>query len=224
MQIGKKTWWIASAVCFALFLGLTASVLWLDVSPIGPLESEVGLSTLNGAVKDVVEQREGWYRLTEWLGYLAIASVAGFGLLGIWQLCLRGRFSAVDRDLYCVAGAYALVAVCYVFFEIAVVNYRPILMSGELEASFPSSHTMMVSVLMGVAAHQLYQRVPSTVAKWIFVILCSLISVVTTAGRLLSGVHWMTDILGGALLGATILFAYLGSVRAVLTNKTAEKQ
>ena len=215
MNIKKKTWWIAAAVCLLLFLGLTASVLWIDVAPVAITQSEIGLSTLNLAVRDAVGTSEIWYKITELLGYLAIASAAAFALVGAYQLALRKKFSAVDRDLYCAAGAYGAVAVCYVVFEVLVINYRPILVGGEIEASFPSSHTMLTVALMGVAIHQLSTRISSKILRMICVVFCSMIAAVTTAGRMLSGVHWITDIVGGVLLGSAIFFAYLGAVSSL---------
>ncbi len=218
----RKIWWWASIGCALLFLGLTAAVLWIDVAPVGPMGSEIGLSSINGAARDSIGQNYGWYEVTEWLGYVALAFAGCLGLLGVYQLIRGKSFLAVDRDLYCVAGAYALVAVFYILFEIMVVNYRPVLMEGELEASFPSSHTMLVICLAGIAAHQLYRRISPRVGQWISVIVWIAIAVGTTVGRMLSGVHWLTDIFGGALLGMAILFAYFGSVHAVLKTKTTE--
>ncbi|MBR2354474.1 MAG: phosphatase PAP2 family protein [Clostridia bacterium] len=204
-------YWVASAGCFLLFLALTAAVLWIDKAPIGPLGSEIGLSSLNGWARDAIGQNAFWYDLTEWLGYLALASAGGLALLGLWQLIRRKGLLKIDWDLYCAAGAYALVAAFYVFFEIAIVNYRPILMEGVLEASYPSSHTMLTVCLSGIAAHQLWKRLPSLTGKWISLILWGGVGIGTVVGRLLSGVHWLTDILGGALLGAAILLAYFGA-------------
>ena len=215
MNIKKKTWWIAAAVCFLLFLGLTASVLWIDVAPVATTQSEIGLSTLNLAVRDAVGTNETWYKITELLGYLSIASAAGIALIGAYQLALKKKFSAVDRDLYCAAGAYGAVAAFYVVFELVVINYRPILMGAEPEASFPSSHTMLTVALMGVAIHQLSTRISSQTLRVICAVFCSMIAAVTTAGRMLAGVHWITDIVGGVLLGLAIFFAYLGAVSSL---------
>lgn len=217
--------WLVSVglLLLFLFLCLLFAVLWIDVAPIGPMGAEIGLSHLNAWARDEIGIGDGWYALTEWLGYLALASACAFGILGIWQWICRKSLWKVDRDLFCVAGAYALVAVAYLFFELVIINYRPVLVDGAREASFPSSHTMLVIVLSGVAAHQLYTRIQGSAWRWIAVFLSGSVALVTVVGRLLSGVHWLTDILGGVLLGGAILFAYFGSVKAFNIKNHVEK-
>ena len=215
LQRGGGLCWLVSAILFALFLGITSAVLWVDVAPIGPLESSIGLSHLNAWARDGIGESAFCYELTEWLGYLAIASVGVIGALGLAQWIRRKSLWSLDRDLFCAAGAYVLFAVAYVFFEIVVINYRPVLEEGALAASFPSSHTMLVICLAGVAGHQFAMRAVSYVWRVLALTLSTTVILVTVVGRLLSGVHWLTDIVGGVLLGGAILFAYFGAVKVV---------
>ena len=215
LQRGGGLFWLVSAVLFVLFLGLIAAVLWIDVAPIGPLESEIGLSGLNAWARDGIGACEICYEISELLGYLSIATVGVIGVIGLVQWIRRKSLFALDHDLFCAAGAYVLFAALYVFFEIVVINYRPVLEEGALAASFPSSHTMLVICLAGIAGHQLATRVTLPVWRVLCVTLSSAVILVTVVGRLLSGVHWLTDILGGVLLGGAILFAYFGAVKAV---------
>ena len=96
----------------------------------------------------------------------------------------------------------------YVLFEVFVINYRPVLINGCLEASYPSSTTMLALCVMPTTLMQLNPRIKSqTLKRWVgFGITAFILFMVI--GRLLSGVHWFTDIIGGALLSAGLVMLY----------------
>lgn len=108
---------------------------------------------------------------------------------------------------------------CYLFFEQVVINYRPVLLGEELEASYPSSHTILVVCIMDTAAMQIC-RLFSDKKKLYLGMKCVsiLLIVVTVIGRLLSGVHWFTDIVGGLLLSGALIVLY----RAVIVYLEGE--
>lgn len=205
----KKQIAALTALCciFVLFVILTLTV---DVAPVGPDDSPVGFSTLNMAVFRAVGVNKTWYMLTQAFGLVALATAAAFGLLGLCQLVRRRSLKKVDRGLFVLAGLYLAVAALYTFFELVPINYRPVLMSGSSgpEASFPSSHTLLICTVMASAAHQLGRYVRSRFLRRKLQILCVGILVMTVFGRLFSGVHWFTDILGGILLSGTLLYGY----------------
>ena len=201
--------WITSAAFLLLFLILTLCVCFVDVQPIGPESSQVGLSAVNGAVFDMLGVSETWETVTELIGLVAIGCAVLFALLGFVQLIKRRSLKEVDRDLYALALLYVAVGICYMVFEVLVINYRPILVDGVLEASYPSSHTMLVLCLLGAAIHQLWQRVPCRVCRAVGAALISILMLLTAIGRLLAGVHWLTDVLGSILLSASLVCAYL---------------
>jgi len=201
--------WITSAAFLLLFLILTLCVCFVDVQPIGPESSQVGLSAVNGAVFDTLGVSETWETVTELIGLVAIGCAVLFALLGFVQLIKRRSLKEVDRDLYALALLYVAVGICYMVFEVLVINYRPILVDGVLEASYPSSHTMLVLCLLGAAMHQLWQRVPCRAWRTVGAALISILMMLTAIGRLLAGVHWLTDVLGSILLSASLVCAYL---------------
>lgn len=205
----KKAGLIRGAAFMALFLLLIAVLKTVDVQPIGPHGSRVGLATLNGAFRGLLGGTHMlWYDVTEALGVAAIAVACGFGLFGLWQLIKRRSLSRVDRDLYALAGLYIAMGIAYVLFEKVIVNYRPVDMGAGLEPSFPSSHTVLTCCIMSSAAWQFKRRIKSDALRGIAVLLCSAVMAVTVAGRLVSGVHWMTDIAGGILLSASLMEFY----------------
>lgn len=204
----KRARLMSGAALMALFLLLIAALKLVDVQPIGPEGSKVGLASLNGAFHALTGVNMLWYDVTGALGAVSIAVACGFGLLGLWQLIKRGSLSRVDRDIYALAGLYIALGIAYVLFEKAVVNYRPVDMGAGLEPSFPSSHTMLTCCIMSSAIWQLRRRVKPGLPRGAVVLLCGAIMAVAAVGRAISGVHWITDIIGGILLSASLMSFY----------------
>ena len=192
--------------------GLSAALLivlirFVDVRPIGPEGTSIGLSHLNQSVFDCFGVNMLWYEITDWLGVAAVLTAFGFAMAGFVQLIKRRSLLKVDRCILALGGLYIIVIGLYVLFEIMVVNYRPIIMpdSTHPEASFPSSHTMLVCVIMGSAVMLLDRYIRGKVLCRALQILFVVIIGVTVIGRLISGVHWFTDIVGGILISAALL-------------------
>lgn len=210
MKKSKKYLYL-SGLFMLLFLLLIALLKLTDVKAIGPLGSSVGLATLNGKISNIFDFNQTWYDITDLLGKISVLVAVFFAVLGLYQLVKRKSLKKVDKDIWLLACVYVVSAVAYVFFEICIINYRPIILEDNLlEASFPSSHTVLVICFAGTALHQFAHRIKNVKLKNIIVAVCALIICVMVVGRLISGVHWFTDILGGVLLGCSVVFAYAG--------------
>lgn len=209
MKNNCKIKFIISGISFLLFCGLIFALKFIDVAAIGPNASSVGFASLNKAVHSFFGVNLGWYTVTEVLGYIAIAMAAFFAFLGLYQLINRKSLKKVDADLYVLAGCYASAVLIYVFFEHAIINYRPVLLDSVLEASFPSSHTVLSLCIMCTAAEQIIRRIKNCALKAVLSGGCGVLAAATVLGRLVSGVHWFTDILGGVLISMAIIFMYL---------------
>ena len=212
----KRLVWGASFL--AMFVLWTALVRSVNVRAIGPEGSSVGFATLNELVHELTGVNWLLYTITDWLGLVPIAVALGFAILGLVQLIKRKSLCKVDHSILALGGFYIVVMAVYILFEIVVINYRPTLVGGYLEASYPSSTTMLVMCVMPTAAIQLNARIKNTVLKR-----CAIISIATftafmVIGRLFSGVHWITDIIGGALLSAGLVMMY-HSIGNILTKK-----
>ena len=211
-----KKKFITSAVCFGLFLLLIVLLKTVDVAAVGPEGTEIGLSKLNVAIHNLFGENLGWYKVTNILGYLAILIALCFAALGGLQLIRRRSVLKVDKEILLLGCLYVVTVIFYVLFEKVIVNYRPILMpDGEgIEASFPSSHTVLSCVILGSGLFLLkkYTKKNKNVQLVLTVVFAVMLALIV-AGRLISGVHWFTDIVGGILLSAALLNAYEGLLK-----------
>ena len=189
---------------------LTAFILWtlllrlVDVQSIGPNGSAVGLATLNRFVRDLTGVHVSLYRITDWLGLVPIGFALGFALLGLLQWCKRKDIRKVDRSLFILGGFYVVVMSVFIFFESFVINYRPVLIDGCLEASYPSSTTLLVLCVMPTSLIQLRERNAKPFVTTAIIPFTAFMLI----GRLLSGVHWFSDIVGGTLLSTGLVLIY----------------
>ena len=178
-----------------------------DVAAIGPNGTSIGFSTINGKFHEFTGVHLNWYELTDLIGYAALGICALFGFAGLVQLIKRRSFAKVDRTIYSLAGLYIAVIGLYVLFEHFIINYRPIIMPGETapEASFPSSHTMLIITVMASTSMVLGKYIKKGFLRVLISILCYAVIFVTVYGRMICGVHWFTDIIGGILLSVTLI-------------------
>ena len=206
----KRTGWILSGVLWLLAAAFVYLVRTVDVAPIGPEGTSVGLSRLNGEVSAAVGMNMLWYTVTEMLGYASLLVAAFFAGMGIVQLIRRRSLKKVDSSILALGGLYALTAALYVLFEKVVINYRPVIMPGSehVEASFPSSHTMLACVILGSAGMLAGRYIRKRGLQLTIQILCGILIFAMVCGRMISGVHWFTDIVGALLFSGALLTLY----------------
>ena len=206
-NVNRKRMYIA-AILLAAFLLWTLAVSVVDVQAIGPEGSIVGFAAFNGAMHALTGVHMALYVLTDWLSIVPICIKLGFASLGLAQWVRRKSLAKVDRSILALGGFYAAVLAAYVFFEVIVINYRPVLIEGRLEASYPSSTTMLVLCVMPTAMMQLRWRMKRGVLRLCILGAMGAFAALMVWLRLLSGVHWLTDIIGGALLSAGLVMLY----------------
>ena len=190
------------------FLIWTAAVCTVDVNAVGAQETSIGFSTLNTYVHSLIGVNMPLYELTDIFSVIPLAIVVGFAFLGLFQWIKRKKLSRVDHSIIVLGGFYAVVFATFIFFEIAVVNYRPVLIDGALEASYPSSTTMLVMCVMPTASMQLNSRIKNSTLRRYLTVAIIVFTAFMVICRLVSGVHWITDIVGGALLSAFLVYVY----------------
>ena len=205
----KRKWQLIAAIGSLLAFALwTVLVCLVDVRSIGPCGSAVGFATLNAFAHELTGVHMSLYIITDWLGLVPIAVAFGFAILGLAQWVSRKSILKVDRSILILGVFYLVVMACYFLFEFVVINHRPVLINGMLEASYPSSTTMLVLCVMPTAAIQLHKRIQHVAAGRCAVLAIAFFILVMVIGRLLSGVHWLTDIVGGVLFSAGLVGLY----------------
>lgn len=197
---------ISATVAFVLW---TTLLSFVDVQTIGPQNSKVGFATINGFIHRFTGVNMKLYLITDWLGLIPIFIAFGFAILGLAQWIKRKTLRKVDYSLFVLGGFYIVVFSVYLLFEYVVINYRPVLINGILEASYPSSTTMLVLCFMPTAIMQCNARITNKLLRNTVKYTTIFFIIFMVLGRFLSGVHWFSDILGGGLLSVALVSTYV---------------
>lgn len=210
----RKTKRIVSVgiLLLAAFAVWTFLIQTVDVQQIGPRQSAVGFATVNGWFHRLTNVHWMLYTLTDWLGLVPIVVCLLFAYVGLAQLVQRRSLLKVDLDILLLGVYYVLVIFAYLLFEMVPLNYRPVLIEGILEASYPSSTTLLVLSVMPTLHFQAERRLKNSALRRCIRVLTVLFSAFMVVGRLLSGVHWLTDIVGAILLSGGLFLLYKASV------------
>ena len=203
-----KKYFNKTTCLFVICIVYTLIVKFVNVQAIGPNGSSVGLATINQFFKDLFNYNETWYKITKYLGYLPFLLVAFYGCIGLSQLIKKKELLKVDKELIALGIFYIMVGATYIFFEKVIINYRPVLMDGVLEASYPSSHTMLALCICASSMFISKKYIKNEKMNNLLTIGSGALMVILVVGRMLSGVHWFTDIVGGILISCFLLSIY----------------
>ena len=201
-------------ITFLITITYTILVKIVDVAAIGPNTTEVGFSTINGFFHNLTGYNDFWYKLSKYLGIIPFLIVFCYGIIGLKQLIDRKSLKKVDKRIIVLGIFYVIIGLCYVLFEKIVINYRPVILEGVLEASYPSSHTVLAITICAssLLISKYYFKNPINniidTITWIIMIFIVI-------ARLLSGVHWLTDIIGGILISNFLLSLYWFTIKKI---------
>ena len=213
----KKRNFFISTILILLAVVFTILVKVVDVKQVGVNETSIGFVTLNQFFFKTTGVNMIWYHITDWLGLMPIFMAMVYSLLGLVQLIKRKSLFKVDKEIIILGLFYVVVISIYIFFEKVIVNYRPILMNGFLEASYPSSHTLMTICLCGSSIIVNKKMFNNKITK-LMNMLSLIIIFITVIGRLISGVHWFTDIVGGIFISIALLMTLYSLVDVIRNN------
>ena len=201
---------ILSGCLLLVFVLWTFAISLIDVQVIGPLGSAVGFAAWNNYVHQCIGMRPALYILTDMLSLIPFGFVLGFAILGLVQWIRRGSVLSVDHSILLLGGFYLVVMGIYVLFEYLAINYRPVLIEGILEVSYPSSTTVLVICVMETGAIEWKHRIQNPRFQRSVSVSSTIFTLLMIVGRFFSGVHWVTDILGGVFLSAGLVLLYRG--------------
>ena len=210
---------LAGLGTMAAFVIWTMLIQTVDVQPVGQNGTNIGFAVLNQWLHKLTGVNMTLYTVTDWLGLVPIAVCMGFGVIGLVQLVRRKNLFKVDSDILLLGIYYILVIAGYLIFEMIPINYRPIPIEGRIEASYPSSTTLLVVSVMLTLAFQVYRRVKNNALKYAIFACTAGFTLFMVVGRTISGVHWLTDIIGALLLSAGLYLLYHGTVRLTEEHK-----
>lgn len=202
----------AGTALILLFVVWTFLILRFDVRPVGQNGTKIGFASVNTWFHRLTGVHMGLYTVTDWLGLVPIVICVCFGVLGLVQWVQRKSLKRVDIDIILLGAYYLLVILGYLVFETIPINYRPIPINGAMEASYPSSTTLLVLSVMPTLKFQLDRRLRGKTAKGIVTAFVILFSAFMVFARLIAGVHWLTDIIGAVFLSAGLYLLYRSAV------------
>lgn len=209
---------LISLILFGLW---TALIQFVDVQSIGPKGTNIGFAAFNSWFHNLTGVNMTIYNITDWMGLIPAFVCMFFGIVGFVQLCKRRSLLKVDPDILILGVYYIVVIFCYVIFEMIPINYRPIRINGYLEASYPSSITLLVLSVMPTLIEQLNRRMKMIGTRRVINIIAMLISAYMVIGRLICGVHWFTDIMGAVFLSCGLYYIYKALVMIALRKRNA---
>ena len=216
---------LTAFILLFVFVLFTFALKTVNVANIGQDGTAVGFSSINGYFKDLFGKNETLFKIAEILGYLSIAVMVGFAGLGLYQAIKRKSLLKIDYQLFVLAGLYIAIILAYVLFEVFKVNYRPFDFGEGLEASYPSSHTLMSVVVMCSAVRMFaYLLKDNTTVRRIVSIAALVVAAATVIFRFVSGAHWFTDILGSLILSAALLMLFNSAINIVEDLKAARNK
>ena len=217
METNWKKGMTAGVILILAFVLWTVLIMTVDVQPAGQNGTNIGFAGINTRFHELTGVHMKIYTITDWLGLVPIVICAGFGVLGLTQLIRRKSLKKVDPDIILLGIYYILVILGYLIFEMIPINYRPVLIDGALEASYPSSTTLLVLSVIPTLIFQVNRRSQNKGVRRTVTILAVLFAAFMVIGRLVSGVHWLTDIIGAVLLSAGLYLVYRSAV--LLTDR-----
>lgn len=201
----RRKLFLTTAILLVIAIIYTLLVKYYDVASIGPKNSSVGFSGINALVHKTLPFNETWYKFTKYFGLIPVLYGVFYGIQGLMQLIKYKTLKKIDKRLIYLLTFYILMAITFVFFEKVIINYRPVLEDGALEASFPSTHTLIAVCFCASSLLISKYYIKDKKILKIFDIITYVLMIFLVVGRLIAGCHWLTDIMGGIIISTFLV-------------------
>ena len=218
LKENEKKCLITGIALTAFFILWTILIQTVDVKSVGVNGTDIGFSKINCWFHSLTGVNMTLYNITDWLGLVPVFICVLFGCFGFIQFIKRKSLFKVDKDIIILGFYYVIVIFGYLIFEMIPINYRPILINGFMEASYPSSTTLLVLSVMPTLNFQVKKRIEKWWLKNAICIISIIFSAFMVIGRLVSGVHWVTDIIGSCFLSGGLFYIYKSAVFSFCKN------
>ena len=207
---------IISIVTLVLFNILIILLKFVDVK-------EVGLSGFNNTY--LHEYNKALDIISDILLYLSIGAFVAVVVYFIYKL-IKNKGKNVDYRLIVYFLGMVIVVITYLVFEFFVkVNGRPYEPS---ESSFPSTHILLTTYILLPITTLFFKKDRDKETKEKFdletgiSLIAFIIIGVEVILRFWSGMHWITDCLGGLILGVFYFGVYYFVISLIKEKKSQE--
>lgn len=222
MSEKTKNGFLLTVILLVGFLIYTMCVMYVDAKPMGLDGTKIGFASLNVPIHQFLGFNKAFYYLSKGIGVITFIVAGFFAALTVIEMFIRKGIFKADQSLYALCVIYVLVIIAYVLFDKLAINFRPIDMGEGLEPSYPSTHTMLAVVVFVTGAIQLKYRLDESVIKRTVIIVLYALNGLMILFRMLSGVHWFTDILGGVIIGAVFISLYINMLSFINDKKVTD--
>lgn len=217
----KKRYLIISCASLLLFLLFLIMLYTVDVKNIGAGVTKVGLCFINNH-SFMASNASMWDKISDVCMYLGIGVIGALFILGVVQLIQRKNILKVDKEILVFGCLVVLMIIIWLFFDkVLIVNNRPILVDGKVECSFPSTHIMITSFALLSGSYYLFKKINKKHLTIIMYVASAIIVTICFLGRVLSGMHFLTDAVCGLLMGLFLFFSLLAILQFIIKDHKA---
>lgn len=184
---------------------------------------EIGFSKMNLAVHEMLGTSETFDLISDLVMVFSALVLGGMVFIGTYQIITGKGLKKVDRELILSGVVLVLTALVYVFFENVIINFRPVLEDGLLEASYPSTHVLLSVVVNILAIDYIRTKIENKKLRIVAISSIATFCVIGIVTRILCGMHWITDIVGALLISGALVMIYY-TLKGIIIKKQDVKE